>query len=323
MTKITRSFVAFLLLMPTLASGQETKVATKKSPRPSIDEGKADAKLQMLGVERVPGVRESGFYNTEGGVSSDPFRWTNGSARLVVPFDGPPPVALHVRLGLGVPKPTKLTIRVNGTSLFDETVKPQSEWSRNFDLRGAVTKGPVTIEILSDVFVPSKKDDRDLGVCVRGMTLINSIRDYAGVNLAPEPVPGVEEGGFHHRERSGDQPFRWTDGNAKVIVPVADGRRWRTLAVTAEIPERPDYRVRLTVNGRVLFDDVAKAGRTWAKEFPLDGIDLDRRAVIDVTSSTIPPGQTRTKDDRTLGIRLRELILRTDESPLKAGNSGK
>jgi hypothetical protein len=128
----------------------------------------------------------------------------------------------------------------------------------------------------------------------------------------PGPVPGVDESGFHNRELSGDKPCRWTNGNAKVIVPVPDGRRWRTLAVKAEIPDRPDYRVRLTVNGRVLFDDVAKPGRVWSKEFPLDGIDLDRKAVIELTSSTIPPGQTRTKDDRTLGIRLRELILNVE-----------
>ena len=36
----------------------------------------------------------------------------------------------------------------------------------------------------------------------------------------------------------------------------------------------------------------------------------DTRAVIELTSSTVPPGQTRTKDDRTLGIRLRQLILK-------------
>ena len=260
MTTVTRSFVTLLVLVPALASAQETKVAAKKTSRP------------MLGAERVRGVAESGFYNTEWGQSDEPFRWTNGSARLIVPFGGPVPVALHVRLGLGVPKPTKLTIRANGTPLFDETVKPQTEWARTFDLAGVVTDSPLTIEIVSDTFIPSGAknqgtDDRDLGVCVRGVTLLDTARDYTGVNLAAEPVVGVNESGFHNRERDGDQPWRWTDGNAKVTVPVAGGRRWKTLAVMAWIPDRPNYRVRLTVNGRVLFDDVARRGTLWGKVF--------------------------------------------------------
>jgi len=303
MSTMTRSFVASLLLVPALASAQETKVAAEKTSQ------------RTLGVERVRGVQESGFYNTEFGQSDEPFRWTNGLARLIVPFGGAAPVALHVRLGLGVPKPTRLTIGVNGTPLFDETVKPQTEWARTFDLAGVVTESPMTIEIHSDTFIPSgaKKqgaDDRDLGVCVRGITLLNTVRDYTGVNLAVEPVVGVNESGFHNRERDGNEPCRWTDGNAKVTVPVPDGRRWRSVAVMAWIPDRPNYRVRLSVNGRVLFDGVARRRTIWARQFPLEGIDLDRQAVIELTSSTIAPGETETKEERTLGIRLRELILR-------------
>jgi hypothetical protein len=269
---------------------------------------------QPLGVKRVPGVEESGFYNTEGGQSADPFRWTNGSARLIVPFDGPPPVALHVRLGLAVPKPTKVAIQVNGTPLFSETVKPQTEWVRTFDLSGLVATSPITIEILSDTFIPSRrkkqgKDDRALGVCVRGVTLLSAARDYAGMNLAAEPVPGVEESGFHSRERCGGQPCRWTNGNAKVTVPITSDRPWRTLVVMAEIPDRPNYRVRLVLNDQILFDDVARSGTIWAKEFPLDGINLGRQAVIELTSSTITPGQSKSGDKRTLGIRLRKLML--------------
>ena len=314
MTWITRSFVAFALLVPSWASAQEAKSTTKNASEPEINAANFDTRLETLGVEWLPGVEESGFYNTEGGITVERFRWTNGSARLIVPFDGLAPVALHVRLGLGVPKPTRLAIRVNGHALFEETVNPQTEWSRTFKLAGLVTKSPVTIEILSDTFVPSGKkdqgnDDRALGVCVRGLTLLNKIRDYTGVNLAAEPVPGVNESGFHNRELSGKQPCRWTDGKAKVIVPVPDGRRWQTLAVMAEMPDRPNYRLRLTVNGKVLFDDVPKRGLVWTRDFPLDGINLDREAVIELNSSTIAPGQTRTKDSRTLGIRLRTLRL--------------
>jgi hypothetical protein len=129
------------------------------------------------------------------------------------------------------------------------------------------------------------------------------------VNLAAEPVPGVNESGFHNPEFDADNPCRWTDGNARVTVPVPNGGRWKSLAVMAWIPNRPNYRVRLTVNGRVLFDDVARHGQLWIKEFPLDGIAMDRQAVIELTSSTMAPGEIRKTETRTLGVRLRELVL--------------
>jgi hypothetical protein len=291
-----------------LAAGVYFYIKIRRASRPP------SALDQPLGVQRVPAVEESGFYGTEGGQSADPIRWTNGSARLTVPVDGPPPTALHVRLGLGVPKPTKLAIQVNGTPMFSDTVKPQTEWVRTFDLSGVVAGGPVTIEVLSDTFIPSRarkgaKDDRALGVAVRGITLLSGSRDFAGANLAAEPVPGLEESGFHSRERCGGQPCRWTDGKARVVVPVPRDRRWKALAVTAEIPDRPDYRVRLAVNGRALFDDGVKPGTTWAKEFPLDGIDLGGRATIELTSSTHVPGPSKAGDGRTLGIRVRKLTL--------------
>ena len=293
------------LVWPMVALAMSSGLAPVQGPR-TIPPGFPD---RPLGVRRVAGVEESGFHNTEGGRTADPFRWTDGSARLVVPFDGPAPTALHVRLGLGVPRPTRLTIRANDAPLFDEAVPPQTEWSRRLELPRPVAASPITIEILSDTFTPSQAtDDRTLGVCVRGITLLGPTRDLAGVNLAAGAVSGVDETGFHNREQCGDDPCRWTDGNAKVVIP--SGRRWKTIEVTAEIPGRRNYQVRLTANGRVLFDDIPKPGTTWSGEFPIEGLDPDRPVVIELISSTIAPGQTQPKDGRTLGIRLRKLILR-------------
>ena len=173
-----------------------------------------------LGVKRVPGVEETGFHDTEGGPGAEAFRWTNGAARLTVPFDGRPPTALNVRLGLGVPRPTTLTIRVNGTAVFSEAVKPQTDWARTFDLAGLVTASPVIVEILSDTFTPTvaptkPPDGRALGVIVRGVTLLSGSQDFAGVNFAGGPIAGVEESGFYHREEYDGQPCRWTDGAAR------------------------------------------------------------------------------------------------------------
>ena len=267
---------------------------------------------QPLGTRYVAGVEESGFYNAEVSATEGPFRWTNGSARLVIPFNGRPPQSLHLRLGLGVPKPIKLAIQANGTSLFNETVPPAAEWSRKFDLAGVVTRSPVTVEILSDTFFPggSKKPGRDsraLGVCVRGVTLISKTRDLTGVNLAAEPVAEVEEGGFHNRETSFGQPCRWTDGNAWVEVPVPEDKSWTSLEVEAEIPDRPDWTVRIAINGQTLLDEKVQSGSVWSRKIPLDGVGLGRQARIEIHSPTLVP---RIHDDtRTIGVRLRKLIL--------------
>ena len=267
-----------------------------------------------LGVKRVPGVEEAGFHDTEGGPGAEAFRWTNGAARLTVPFDGRPPTALNVRLGLGVPRPTTLTIRVNGTAVFSEAVKPQTDWARTFDLAGLVTASPVTVEILSDTFTPTvaptkPPDGRALGVIVRGVTLLSGSQDFAGVNFAGGPIAGVEESGFYHREEYDGQPCRWTDGAARVVVPTSRDRRWRAIAVTAVIPDRPNFRVRVVVNGTAVFDGVPKPGASWEAELPLDGVELGGLATVELLTSTVVPDPSRSKDTRTLGIRLRKLTL--------------
>ena len=271
-------------------------------------------RFRGLGVERISGVRESGFHNTEGETEADSFRWTDGKARLVVPFDGTPPAMLHVRLDLGLPKPTRLTIRANGTNLFDETVKPQGEWTRNFDLRDAVKASPLEIEILSDAFVPAgldkaSDDDRSLGVKVRAIKLVDKVCDPSGINLAVESIPGVDLSGVHELEKAGKNSFRWTDGKTRLAVPVAEGRKWKSLTVLIETPDRPDWRVKVAVNGRTLFDEVVRPERTFRRELSLEGVDLGKVAAIELTTPAIPPGQGRSKDSRALGVRLRELTL--------------
>ena len=304
-----RAAVAAALVLSVAASGFfYVKVRRAGTPRGALD--------QTLGVQRVHGVEESGFHNTEVSESTgEPFRWTDGSARLTVLAPAAPPAALHVRLGLAVPNPTRLCVRVNGSPVVDETLKPQPEWARTFDLTGLAAGEPVTVELLSDSFVPSRvtpgsTDDRVLGVCVRGVTLVSRDRNYVGVVLGAEPVPGVEESGFHGVERGG-QPCRWTDGRAKLLVPIPPGTRPRALVVSAEIPNRKDFRVRVMVNGRAVFDDAVPPKTVWAKELPLDGIELAGRAEIELVSPSVAPAQTEpgSKDTRQLGMRVRKVVL--------------
>lgn len=122
-----------------------------------------DEELQMLGG------RASGFYGTEWS-GARLFRWTDGEARLVVPFDRQaPPSSLAIDVALtGGPK--QLSIRVEDCALFDETINRR--WSGTFDL-GDCSLAPPAVEItlLSDTHVPSTRDTRTLGVAVSRIEL--------------------------------------------------------------------------------------------------------------------------------------------------------
>jgi hypothetical protein len=131
----------------------------------------------LLGCAKVDGVEESGFHYQEY-VGSEPFRWTDGEATLLVPIDTPPRrlwvsgVTLRPDL-----TPVSLEILVDGTSLF-EGVLPPGKWEKTFDLTSHPLSDQVTIELRSDTFVPegvmdggTNTDTRELGVQIRGIML--------------------------------------------------------------------------------------------------------------------------------------------------------
>ena len=138
-----------------------------------------------LGNEFVAGVEESGFHVQEIDRLQHPFRWTNGNARLVVPLDKASlPQAVRIELAIHRPPPAKkaaLEVVVNGHSLFKNDVAVGS-WQKTLDLRDLDLGEQLTLELLSDSFVPLGKprihgqgindDDRALGVQVFGITLL-------------------------------------------------------------------------------------------------------------------------------------------------------
>jgi hypothetical protein len=136
-----------------------------------------------LGTETVPGVEESGFYNQEIDPHQRPFRWTDGQARLIIPLDrAKPPRALRMQLYASRPSqvpPTTLRILVNGQELCKDQFPP-GPWERTLDLNGADLGETLTLDILSNTFVPQEvsgsnsPDDRPLGVQVCGIQLIGS-----------------------------------------------------------------------------------------------------------------------------------------------------
>jgi hypothetical protein len=158
---------------------------TGEAVPPAGQEGPTGQYLNRpFGARPVTGIQETGIWHTEFTRPSEynhntrePFRWTNGNARFVVPLGGGTPQSLKVRLGVPIPRAVKrLCIKVNGESLFDQGLQMPYDWSRTFDLSHLAMGQAVLVEVISDTFVV-RDDDRILGVCVRGITLVPKTSD--------------------------------------------------------------------------------------------------------------------------------------------------
>jgi hypothetical protein len=299
--------LGLLLVVAILASWNSSPPPPAAPPGSYLD--------QTLGAEPVAGIEEEGFHNTEKSDQfKDFFRWTNGAARLVVPLNGPPPKALYVRLGMTVPKSLRVAIRANGRALFDEHFTLPQEWSRTFDLAGVEMGKSLVVEILSDSVVPADEgkgsgDTRHLGLCVRGIILLSGTQDYLNVPLAVRTLPEVPETGFYHTEYFREQPCRWTNGAARLTVPL-HGKPPKFLDLTLEIA-MPRHRVQVIVNGQQIFDQEVERSYPWSVRLPLDGVPLGDSAQIELNSTKFVPAKVSPglTDTRTLGVRVRRLVL--------------
>ena len=115
-----------------------------------------DEEIQALGG------RTSGLYGTEWS-GARPFRWTRGDTRLLVPIEPdalPSALAVDVLMTGG---PKRLSVAVDGCTLFDETIR--GRWSATLALRDCQLVPPeLEIALLSDTHVPQTRDTRSLGV---------------------------------------------------------------------------------------------------------------------------------------------------------------
>ena len=125
-----------------------------------------------LGLQPVPGVEESGFYNPEQD-GDGPFRWTNGKGRLVIPLDNkevPRAIVVHLRR----PPNRSLRITINDREFVNEPTPGQRapwDWERTLHLSDADRGKKLVLEIESSTTVP-KGDARPIGVQVRWIRLL-------------------------------------------------------------------------------------------------------------------------------------------------------
>lgn len=133
----------------------------------------------ILGCTKVEGVTESGFHFQEE-FGSQPYRWTNGSGKLLVPINAKrPPQRLWISIETYRPKatPVRCQIRVDGVVKFDGSVPP-GKWETTLDLNSHQFADPTLLELRSTTFVPKgvmdkgkNTDTRALGVQVKGIML--------------------------------------------------------------------------------------------------------------------------------------------------------
>ncbi len=149
-----------------------------------------DRNVATTAAKWIWGVEQTGLHGQELSKDASP-RWTDGAARLVVPIDeNRPPQALRVDLASTGPQGTELKVLLNGDVLFQESLPP-SRWSKTFSLAGRSFHKQLTLELLSDTFVPREttkgsKDRRTLGVMVKAVMLLDS----DSVDSLAEGAPG-------------------------------------------------------------------------------------------------------------------------------------
>jgi serine/threonine protein kinase len=277
-----------------------------------------------VGQEFVAQVTEEGFHGQQYDKDGQPFRWTDGHAKLVIPIDpARPPQALRIRLWPFRPthaQQAALQILVNQRELFREQVF-REHWEKTFDLRGMDLGREVVLEIISDSFVPSEVQDggpdtRTLGVQVKGVMLLaraEERKNVVGSVLGSQPVAEVKETGFYGQQYHMDgQPFRWTNGQARLVIPLDRRKPPRALRLQL-LAWRPEQAspasLRIVVNRGEVFNDVVPR-EPWERTFDLSGIDLGEEMVLELVSDTFVPNEfDGGRDTRVLGVEVQGILL--------------
>ena len=148
--------------------------------------------------------------------------------------------------------------------------------------------------------------------------LSKRLSSNASARLGAQRIRGVWETGFHGQEGVGAAPFRWTNGAAKLVVPLDERQRPEALRLELFAPGPKGARLQVVVNGHTLADRRI-AGGVWADTFSLAGLTLGRRATIELLSDTIVPKEMNsTQDPRTLGVVVRSIRLLQTFQPVSA-----
>jgi len=114
-----------------------------------------------------------------------------------------------------------------------------------------------------------------------------------------------------YRPRTGNgYPARWTDGNAKLTVPLSAQDRLSAIRFSL-VTFRDETTLGLLINNQPLFEGVIGDG-SWSKEFSLSHLGFEAGdATIEIRSSTVKPP----RDRRLLGVFIHEIRLSREREP--------
>ena len=134
--------------------------------------------------------------------------------------------------------------------------------------------------------------------------------DFLKVPLGSAAVAGVKESGFYGPEFDHlGKPFRWTDGKARLVIPLDRNKSPRALWVILQATrpqEAPPVALQVVANGKDLFS--TNTAGVWEKTLDLSDVDLGDELTLDITSSTFVP-RVNIHDTRSLGVRINGMRL--------------
>jgi serine/threonine protein kinase/DNA-binding beta-propeller fold protein YncE len=159
-------------------------------------------------------------------------------------------------------------------------------------------------------------------LCARYVAFFQPSTPPAGllnVALGCEPVAEVEESGFSFQEYDKEQqPFRWTDGHATLVIPIDKTRPPQALALQLSAFRGHGVKhatVQILVNRQPLFNGPIPMG-VWEKTLALKGLDLGEKVEFEIISDTFIPldnrrgdGRPVSEDARTLGVQVKAVRL--------------
>jgi hypothetical protein len=146
------------------------------------------------------------------------------------------------------------------------------------------------------------------------------VKEWANRFLGCKHVPGVEEAGFYGQGYAQDGlPFRWTDGNARLVIPVAPDRKLEGLELQLSPwrpAQAPPASLRISVNDRECFNGRVPR-QPWQKRLDLSGLQPADSLTLSIVSDTFSPGKFDGGSDiREHGVEVRsvKLIYRNDDA---------
>jgi hypothetical protein len=195
--------------------------------------------------------------------------------------------------------PAVIAVAVNGTV---------QATTRTYTFRGRGAPGSWSVVLPPDSF-HAGENDIDVFVVRSDATPVLHRAHFshaAPVNLLSDTAAyglRVSHGGLYEREGEGQSSFRWTNGNARIVVPREGQPAPQSLRVNLASAGPQEKGLLVRVNGCDVFDGKVPTGR-WSRIFAIKECGEDDETVIQLLSSTHQPSA-----ERALGVAVERLDL--------------